>query len=68
SVKDAILKERYKSLEPISLLPDVISYEKQKLKKATSMIRAGGTSLPILNYKKSFTSDAIKSLLESCNI
>jgi len=67
SIKNAILKERYKSLEPISLPLDVISYEKQKLKKATSMI-SSGTSLPILNYKKSFTSDAIKSLLESCSI
>lgn len=62
SLKDAVLKQQYESLKPIELPKQTVYKAKQQLKKMKSTYESI-ISLPILQNKKTLTSQAIKSLL-----
>jgi hypothetical protein len=63
SIKKAILKQRYDALKPIKLPKQTLYKERQKIKKLKQAASERITNLPVLSYKKTFTSMAIKSLL-----
>ncbi|MGF7430608.1 ISLre2 family transposase [Thermoanaerobacterium thermosaccharolyticum] len=62
SLKDAILKQQYEGLKPLELPKQTVYKAKQQLKKIKSTYE-NIISLPILQNKKTLTSQAIKSLL-----
>lgn len=62
SLKDAVLKQQYESLKPIEIPKQTVYKAKQQLKKIKSTCE-NMISLPILQNKKTLTSQAIKSLL-----
>ena len=62
SLKDVVLKQQYESLKPIELPKQTVYKAKQQLKKIKSTYE-NIISLPILQNKKTLTSQAIKSLL-----
>jgi len=66
SIKNAILKQQYEALRPIEL-PKQTMYKAKQLKKIKSTYGVI-TSLPIFRNKKTWTSQAIKSLLSQCII
>jgi hypothetical protein len=61
-LKDVILKQQYECLKPIEIPKQTIYKAKQQLKKIKSTYE-NIISLPILQNKKTLTSQAIKSLL-----
>ncbi|MBE0229321.1 UPF0236 family transposase-like protein, partial [Thermoanaerobacterium thermosaccharolyticum] len=61
-LKDIILKQQYECLKPIEIPKQTIYKAKQQLKKIKSTYE-NIISLPILQNKKTLTSQAIKSLL-----
>ncbi|MCR4429616.1 MAG: ISLre2 family transposase [Tepidanaerobacteraceae bacterium] len=63
SIKEAILKQRYEALKPIKLPKQTLYKERHKIKKLKQAASENITNLPVLSYKKTFTSMAIKSLL-----
>lgn len=67
SIKNAILKQQYEALRPIELPKQTMYKAKQQLKKIKSTYGVI-TSLPIFRNKKTWTSQAIKSLLSQCII
>lgn len=67
SLKNAVLKQQYENLRPIELPKQTLYKAKQQLKKIKST-NGSITALPILRYKKTWTSQAIKSLLSQCII
>jgi len=62
SLKDVVLKQQYESLKPIEIPKQTVYKAKQQLKKIKSTYE-NIISLPILQNKKTLTSQAIKSLL-----
>jgi len=67
SLKNAVLKQQYENLRPIELPKQTLYKAKQQLKKIKST-NGSITALPILRYKKTWTSQAIRSLLSQCII
>lgn len=67
SLKNAVLKQQYENLRPIELPKQTLYKAKQQLKKIKST-NGSITALPILRYKRTWTSQAIKSLLSQCII
>ncbi len=63
SIKEAILKQRYEALKPIKLPKQTLYKERYKIKKLKQTAPENITNLPVLSYKKTFTSTAIKTLL-----
>jgi ACT domain-containing protein len=63
SIKEAILKQRYEALKPIKLPKQTLYKERHKIKKLKQAASENITNLPVLSYKKTFTSMAIKSIL-----
>jgi hypothetical protein len=62
-LREKIIKQRYEGLRPVELPKEIIYKAKQRIKKLNE--RYGKvTELPILLNKKTFTSMAIKSLLQ----
>jgi len=62
-IKEAIIRQRYEALKPIRLPKQSFYKERQKIKKLKDTASERIIHLPVLSYKKTFTSMAIRSLL-----